>query len=273
MTDPGEDYEAWFMRTFKEREDALGEVLGPSHPPSAPEGHVLSMSACGSGDHSVLIPGGCVHVCPPVVASRPGGPLKRSNWVYVTVGLSQPGDPEEKPRDNDRGTGLSAHGVEFGMIVADPADWIGSFFSELLGYAAAVSPLFVGHRYPFGLHRSRDGTGWFVGRPEELGIEALGDIRALLFWPYLDGPRWFTTETGHFELLCATAITGDEWEYARKTSSPHLLVLLFEAGIGQLSSFNRSSVLAAAQFRQRAEELARQSRDQVESMLLRLAGS
>jgi hypothetical protein len=128
---------------------------------------------------------------------------------------------------------------------------------------------YVGHRFPFGLYQTVAGKdSWFIGRPEELGVNASGETRALLFWGYLGGPRWFTTGTGNFELLCATAITQDEWDYAKGTSSPHLLALLVEAGIGQESRFDRSSLLANARFRRRAEDLAGQSRDQVESILL-----
>jgi hypothetical protein len=268
MTVSSEEYERWFIRTFKEREDAFDAILGPSHPPQAPEGHVLSINRCGSGDHAVLIPGACIHLCPPVLTSREGGPRERPHWVYATVGLSQPGDPDDTPRGGERGSNLSAHGVEFGMMVSEPAEWLGSFFGELMGYATAVSPIYVGHRFPFGLHQKAGKISWFIGQPEELGVKASGEMRALVFWPYLGGPRWFTTGTGNFEFLCATAITRDELDYAKKTSSPHLLVLLLEAGIGQLSQFDRASLLAETRFRRRAEDLARQSRDQVESVLL-----
>jgi hypothetical protein len=271
MTASSEDYERWFIRTFKEREDALDAILGPSHPPQSPEGHVLSINKCGSGEHAVLIPGACLHLCPPVLASCEGGPRERPNWVYASVGLSQPADPDDKPRNGERGSNLSAHGVEFGMVVSEPAEWIGSFFAELMGYASAVSPIYIGHRFPFGLHRKGGKTSWFIGHPEELEVKAFGETRALIFWPYLGGPRWLTTGTGSFEFLCATAITGEEWEYAKQTSSPHLLVLLFEAGVGQLSRFDRTSLFAQTRFRRRAEDLASESREQVESTLWRLS--
>ncbi|MBI3855188.1 MAG: suppressor of fused domain protein [Planctomycetes bacterium] len=258
-----EDYEAWFERTLKEREDAISEVFGPSHPPGCPPDQVLSISLCGSGDHEVLIPGACVAVCPP----QPG---RRNDWAYVTVGLSQPAEPEDRPWDVEQGPALSGHGREFAILLPSPADWAGSFLAELMGYTVKASPLGCGHRFPFGLYTEKSGNqSWFVGFGEDLGVRADGDIRALLFWPYLQGPRWFTTDTGNFQVLTMTAITVDEWEYAKATSSPHLQLLLQEAGIGQTCLMERTSLLKDDKHRRRAEGLKSLSRDEAEALLTR----
>jgi hypothetical protein len=259
------EYEQWFMRTFEERENALDEWFGKSHPPGCPQGHVVSFHICGSGNHQTLIPGACAHVCPPRVRGHEPRPITRGDWLYVSVGLSQPAGPEDQPWDNsDRGCRLSGHGVEFAICVPEASNWPASFLAELLGYAARQSPVYQGHRIPFGLYQAAsEQTQWFVGFDKDLGIKPVGPIRALLFWPLLCAPRWFTTSTGNFELLCATTITQSEWEYARQTSSAHLLLLLCEAGIGQTSFTQRECTFTQGPWRRRAAEIRSLNHDAV----------
>jgi hypothetical protein len=117
-----------------------------------------------------------------------------------------------------------------------------------------------GDRFPFGLHRRDDGSlDAFLGMPDELPVTPYGDLRAVLFWPYLF-PDWdFVTSTGKFMILVATGITGDEWESAQRTTTAHLLLLLCRAGVGQRTLPDRKSLLADPQWEEewrRIEPLA-----------------
>jgi suppressor of fused protein SUFU len=263
------DYVQWFERTFKEREDALDEWFGNSHPPGSPEGYVCSFTTCGSGEYETLIPGACAHVYPPIAHGPGNRPIAHSNWVYASVGLSQMADFDEEPWDDPaRGKGLSGHGVEFAFLVPDSTNWPASYLSELLGYAAARSAIYEGHRIPFGFYIGDKGQrGWFMGTGEQLGKTPNGLTRALIFWPLLCIPRWLTTSTGNFEVLCGTTITQAEWEYAKQTSSAHLILLLCEAGIGQCSRTDRECLMSNDKWRTRADEVRNRNREDVSAGL------
>jgi len=259
-------YQQWWERVFKEREDALDTFFGPSHPPGAPEGYVTSFHACGTEDHRVLIPGACAHVYPP--CSNPSM-LSRKNWLYATVGLSQPHDMDEEPWDDEtRGRQLSGHGLEFAILLPAPGYWAPDLLAVLMGYSAAQAPLYEGHRLAGGFHKTPKGNiSWFLGTPGPDLPPPCDDTRAFLFWPLIGARRWFTTSTGNFELLCATNITADEWDYAKKTSSAHLMLLLAHAGIGQQSLVARPTVLSDPTIRRLAEQVRSDSRDRVSEAL------
>lgn len=263
-----DDFIAWWERTFAAREDELDSFFGPSHPPDAAEGDVLAFDRCGSGEYEILIPSGCAHVCPPNPA-RGDREIERRNWLYVTVGLSQPSDPDERPWDDEsRGRKLSGRGVEFAVITAEPGNSVATLLAELMGYHAARSRLYEGHRMAGGFYEPEPGkVSWFLGVPERDGVTPLGPTRAFLFWPLLGSPRWYTTETGNFEILCATNISAREWEYAKLTSSTHLQLLLCRAGVGQLMSFDRPCTFENPNHRHESEKLRAISHDQANTEL------
>ena len=83
----------------------------------------------------------------------------------------------------------------------------------------------------------------FTGRPEDVGANPVGEIRAVLFWRYLF-PDWeFLTSTGKFIILIATGITEREWQLAKQTTTAHLLLLLCRSGIAQRTLVNRKCLL------------------------------
>jgi hypothetical protein len=267
-SDSEDDFVAWWERTFAARENELESFFGRSHPSGAAEGDVLAFDRCGSGEHEILIPSGCAHVCPPNPAPR-DQELKRLNWLYVTVGLSQPSDPDERPWDDEsRGRKLSGRGVEFAAITSEPGDRLATFLAEIMGYHAARSRLYTGHRVAGGFYEPERGTvSWFLGVPERDGITPFGATRAFLFWPLLGAPRWFTTDTGNFEILCATNISAPEWDYARQTSSAHLQLLLCQTGVGQQMSCDRPCTFEDSNNRREAEKLRTLSRDKASAEL------
>ena len=93
-------------------------------------------------------------------------------------------------------------------------------------------------------------------------------MRAMLFWPYMRYPGGFDTSTGYFSILLGTSITEEEWDMAKSTSSSHLLLLLFEAGIGQVCDINRRSLIEQTQWRKRWREIQSLSGDQADDLLL-----
>ena len=240
-----DEYQQWWERVWSEREDALDAAFGRSHPPGSAEGNVLAFAGCGAGDFRMLIPGACAHVYPPVPDGGVGLIAPRADWLYATVGLSQPRGPEDEPWDDPaRGPNLSGTGVEFALRVAEPCDWAPDLLRVLMGYHVGQTRLYPGHRIAGGFRALDTGvTSWFLGSPEPGLIEPADATRAWFLWPTLGAPRWFTTSTGNFELLGIVNITADEWAYARRTSGAHLQLLLCRAGVGQRCEVGRPSVL------------------------------
>jgi hypothetical protein len=232
------DYERWWQRVWKEREDELQRYFGVSHPPGSPRGYVASFTTCG-GELRVLIPGACALVCPP---ANDGVLVPHRHWIFVGHGLSQPNDSEDRPIPPEN---FSGYGAEFLVVTKVHQDWAAPLISFLMGYAAKVAPINAGDRVPFGFKRQQDGdVGFFIGRASDHGIEPIHATRALLFWRLLGAPRALTTSTGNVGLLAATAITGDEWRFAKRFGTQHLLLLLMRAGVGQVSAVGRRSALA-----------------------------
>ncbi len=108
-------------------------------------------------------------------------------------------------------------------------------------------------RFPVGFHRTHARLGTYVGNTAGLDLE--GDIRAVLFWPYLFPEGQLITSTGKFRVLIATGITQDEWDLAKRTTTAHLLLLLCRAGVGQRTQPNRKSVLHDARWRTEWESI------------------
>ena len=225
-------YQRWWEQTWGERQEEVERVYGPSHPPGSPEGYVTAFAW-----DDVSIPGGCCLVFPPREAAEPW----HRDWVYAGLGLTQPLGPEDVPGSREEAADRPGYDAEFGIVLAEPADWAPSLIRQLMWYVRAEMPIGAGDRMPFGAERTSDGTiDANIGDQAADGVPLVGEMRALLFWPYLAAPRsTFTTATGSFTLLIGTAITAGEWEFARRLSSEHLLLLLHRAGVGQRSDLHR----------------------------------
>ena len=206
----------------------------------------------------VAVPGACIQVFPPSEGSTHPTKLRRPDWLYLTLGLSQPSAPDDRPpqRSRDDLKNLSGYGAEFGILLEAPEDWSPRFLQELMGYTLSEAPVRGGHRVPFGFYSTdTKDRSWFMGDPGDLGVNALDDTRAIFFWPYLGPAGMFLTSTGNFEILIGTSITGDEWEYAKETSTAHLLWLLCQAGIVQRTIFGRKSILSGKRWAEEADQI------------------
>ena len=234
---------------FEERRAALEAAFGPSHPPDSPEGVALSFQW-----DDVTIPGGCCLVFRPASG--------RQDWLYVSLGLSLPPDGR-RPNAARPEAVPSPYGVEIGMLVREPADWVAPVIRQVMWYVRARRPVGAGDRMPFGFERRADGT-LLASIGEVSGAEnpVFGNTRALVFWPFPEGPSNFTADGGTFDLLVATSITGAEWEMARHRSSEHLLLLLRLAGVGQRTEPGRGSVTSDPRWADAFHRVHRMTRDE-----------
>lgn len=233
------DYDTWWktigknkpdvvhwVDTFKEREKVLRDAFGPTYPPN----RVVAFSW---NNPAIHVPGACALTFSP-------RPPARSHWLTITHGLTQQKFGETAM---DRST-LSGYGAEFGICTDNRHDWCIGLLKQLITYTQlGGTHIARGSRLPcFFL---RDKLGKVYPRVKLIAPSdpaPVNEIRCLLFWPYTACPRTFSTSTGSFEVLIGTAITEEEWELAKQTSSIHVLLLLFVSGIGQVSRINRQSI-------------------------------
>lgn len=234
-------YLRWWDETWGERQAEVERVYGASHPPGSPEGYVTAFDW-----DDVSIPGGCCLVSPP----RELSVAWHRDWIYASLGLTQPGSPNGVPgsprrEDGDDDEGHEAadrtgYHAELGLVLAEPADWATNVIRQLMWYVRARTPIGAGDRMPFGAERAPDGSvDANIGDQAADGVPLVGEMRALVFWPHLAARATFTTATGSFALLIGTAITAGEWDFAKRLSSEHLVLLLHRAGVGQRSDLHR----------------------------------
>jgi hypothetical protein len=251
-----EDYQAWWERVWGERHQLLTTVFGETSPP----GMVVSFSW---DDFNLMIPGACAMEFPPSGAGRP-------EWLTISHGLSQPLQPAKKSSS----PGVSGYGYEFGFLTRSKESWCSGALYQLLTYLKeSKKGIARGHRVPVFFSKSCESS-----YKSTLGIPGsteatFGEMRALLFWPYMAYPSGFDTSTGYFSILVGTTITQAEWELAKASSSSHLLLLLFEARIGQISDLARRTLTNDEKWQKRWDEINKLSQDQADEMLLRVAGA
>lgn len=248
-----EDYQDWWEKTWREREELFKQLFGETSPP----GQVSSFQW---DDLELMIPGGCAMTFPPQLPDRP-------RWLTISHGLTQPLEPNEK---NDPES-ASGYGYEFGFLTYSSQPWCINCGWQLMTYLKQSERyLGRGHRVPMWFSLGNDGS--FIatlGKPS-LASEAavFGQMRGAILWPYLAHPGGFTTTTGYFSILVGTTITQDEWALAKATSTAHLLLLLFEADIGQTSDVGRGTVIMNDRWQARWDELRCLTDNDVDEMLL-----
>ncbi len=249
------DLDQWWDESWREREELLRRVFGETEPP----GTVVAYSW---ERVDMIIPGACCLSFPPGGSERP-------HWLYLTLGLSQPLTPTKDDR------GPSAYGWEFGFLAREASDWAPEALYEILSYwMETKNRIDVAHRVPMAFyregHESRLAPYLRDLEPADQ-FHPFGEIRALVFWPYLHFPGQFQTSTGHFGILIGTAITADELALAQQSSSAHLLLLLSRAGIGQISDLQRRSVTAASNFQDQWQAIKGLSENEARAILSRSA--
>ena len=245
----------WWEKTWKEREDLLRSVFGKTEPPD-------SVIAFSWDRLDMVIPGACTLVFPPKAQDR-------DHWLYLSHGLTQPLEPSSTEND------VSAYGWEFALLTSQASKWAPETLYELLSYwMESKTRMEVGHRMPMVFYPGRDEQITPMLRDLEPAdpYPPLGQMRALLLWPYLLYPGQFSTSTGYFGIMVGTTITQVEWDLAKATSSTHLLLLLCEEGIVQLSDLDRQSVTNRATFQAKWQKIRGLSQDQAEGLLRKATG-
>src|SRR6266478_36486 len=238
-------------KVWIERESLLRNTFGET----SPRGCVVSFSW---SEPRLIIPGACALAFPP---TKP----RRTHWLYVTHGLTQPLNPSgiatpEHP---------SEYGWEFGVQTGSKVDWATDLLYEILSYwRETENRVDVGHRLPVAFYEERDGIRPLIrDLQEDDPYPPIGEIRALVFWPYLAPPSFLSTKTGYFGVLIGTTITARERELAKETSSAHLLLLLLKAGIGQVSRPNRACVTQKTSWAKEWESISKLTQEEAEELL------
>jgi hypothetical protein len=240
----------FWERTWEEREQEVRRRFGPTDPP----GTVISFSW-----NDLRLPGACALVFPPVYqTTSPGGAWHcRDHWLYLTLGLTQPLDKKQVTREREAGKQYSSYGFELGILTDERVSWPADALYLFVSHVTGGIELNWGDRFAFGFQRNTNAThGVFTGLPSALGIEPMGDIRAVLFWPYLLPDSSFVTSTGQAIIYIATGITEGEWELAKSTTTAHILLLLCRAGLGQRTDPMRESLLSVPRWKEEWQKVA-----------------
>jgi hypothetical protein len=239
----------FWERTWKEREDEVRRRFGPTDPPN----WVHSFSW-----NDLRLPSACALVFPPAQKTDDprGAWHERSEWLYVTLGLTQPLDKKQMQKEREAGRQYSAYGFELGMLTDAKCQWPIQALYLFTTHVTEGVRLNWGDRFAFGLRKSEAGKlEPFTGHPSTSGIEPANELRAVLFWPYLLKDSSFVTSTGKAMIYIATGITEDEWALAKATTTAHLLLLLCRAGIGQRTVPDRPSVMTDERWREEWERI------------------
>jgi hypothetical protein len=256
MTDfqPRNEEQLWWQTAWQEREAFLRRQFGETCPPQA----VFPFSW---NRIDLIVPGGCALVFPP-------SGHERSSWLHLSLGLTQPLCLSDVVGSD----APSGYGWEFGVLTSENNSWpLGVLFEVMTYLKESNNRIDVGHRVPMVFYKNGDGIQPALRDVEDADEqEPIGDVRAMLFWRYLQSSQRFVTSTGHFGILIGTAITGEEWEMAKVSSSTHLLLLMLRAGIGQVSDLSRSTVTTNPRWAEEWEVIRQYTQQEAEHALLRI---
>jgi len=246
----------FWERTWQERADVVTLAYGPTSPPDT----VISFSWT---DDPLRCPGACALRFPPIHESRYPIRHRRDDWLYLTMGLSQPLDKEQVENEKTAGKSYSAYGIEFAFVVPTEESWPSEALYYFMTYMTEGEEIQWGDRFPFRFYRTNNGDlAVQTGNPST--VSPVGSIRAVLFWPFLF-PDWeFLTSTGKFMILVATGITEREWEAAKRTTTAHLLLLFCRAGVGQRTLPERQCLFADARWSREWADVERMSPEDCE---------
>lgn len=241
-----ETYRQWWETTWADREKLLRSTFGETDPAG-------SVTAFEWLDIDVRIPGACALTFPPT--ERTDG-----HWLTVTHGLTQPSE-RSIGKDLVRASG---YGYEYGIVTDSRRSWaIGALWQLLTYLRQRNADVGRGHRIPVWFKTNEE---LVLGKPQD-EAPCIGYMRAWLFWPHMKYPGGFNCSTGYFSVLVATLITHEEWQLAKDASSAHMLLMLYKAGIGQISDPLRASITTKPWFDSLWHEIAPLSEDEADAKL------
>jgi hypothetical protein len=248
----------FWEQTWRERSQELERVFGQTEPPDTVTAFTWN--------ESFLCPGACALTLPPIEASRDPLRQQRNDWLYLSLGLSQPLDRKQVAEERAAGKSFSAFGIEFAIVTPTAGPWASEVLDYLVRYVVAGDDIQWGDRFPFGFHRRASGElGAYTGNITGTEIVSVNHLRALVFWPLLFPDSTVLTSTGKFLLMAATGITQGEWDYAKQTTSAHLLLLLCRSGIVQRTLPSRRCLMQTQRWREEAAALERLTPEQCEA--------
>jgi hypothetical protein len=235
---------SFWERTWQERADAIRLAYGDTSPADT----VISFSW---KDDPLRCPGACALCFPPIPESRDPVRRRRDDWLYLTMGLSQPLDKKQVEQERAAGKSYSAFGLEFAFVVPNRTEWPPEALRYFMTYMTEGELIKWGDRFPFAFHQRSEGRlGVYTGNPAGYASALLGAIRAVVFWPFLF-PDWqFITSTGKFMVMVATGITAREWQLVKSKTTAHVLLLLCRAGIWQRTLPERACLLSNPSWQQ-----------------------
>lgn len=146
-----------------------------------------------------------------VFESPPSG--KRTSWLYVTSGLSNPWDDETNPPD------VSGLGCEFVLETTEQSQWAIRRLHELMAYQILLC---------HGRYGEAEPMGWYNRMPLRDSIDYTGnsEIRNLMLCPPANFPGEFQLDSGEVVLLAVAGITNEEKAWATQNDGEQLLKLL-----------------------------------------------
>lgn len=234
----GESTQAWWDRTFAERLAILVRDFGQSHPPGGARGSILPFKWS-----RMEIPGAACLVIPPTRRFEEVASPHR-HWLYVTVGLTQPVDPDHLHTLLES-EGPSSYEAEFAVMTRRPADWAPPLLQQVMWYVRARRPLNPGDRLPVRFESSTAGDGSLealLGDTSEPGCRPVGPMRALLVRPLRSCRGDPGTSIARFDVRLLLTITQAEWDLARRVGPNELACRLDALGLGECSVVERREV-------------------------------
>lgn len=205
--------------TWRQRMESVKAAFGPTEPPD----QVRSFDIA---DPRIIVPGACA-----VTFAQPAAHDAR---LTISLGLSQPLDAESE-----------GNPWEFGIYAPKDETWPAELLYDLVvGHASHPGWLAEGHCLPLTFFRNQNGEldcGSFHADAEPL-IFPVGHLRSLYLWRDLSQRTSIRTEQGEFFVMVATGITEDEERAGDTTSPAHVLLVLREMQIGQVTDPHRRSI-------------------------------
>lgn len=210
-----DDSNASWRDLWNERGRAIRDTLGES----TPAGGVFPFEW--ADRH---LPGACAIAFAPT--------QKRSDWVTISLGLTQP-----------LAIGDEASRWEYCVRSASNEPWVRQIIYDLLTFHLQENGQVTRGMYLPMVFFTNHANDLCAGlSPERAGLSVVGEMCGLYLWDDCEDLK-FRVSAGAFHLMTAIGVTRDEDLLAQATTPPHLLLLLAEMGVSQRMDPLRESVL------------------------------
>ena len=124
---------------------------------------------------------------------------------------------------------------------------------------------------PARFFRDRSGSLCAGLADDRLTLDTVGDMRGLYLWDHAQGPT-ISVSSGDFTLMNAVTVTAEEEDLAKRTSPPHVLLLLHRLGVGRVCDPVRESALTLPRGQAEWKQVLAMSHEEVVRELAQLSG-